>query len=157
VKLALVAAIAHGRVIGSGGSLPWSIPEDLRRFRRLTTGHTVLMGRKTYESIGKPLAQRRNVVLSSQPLPGIETYRSLESALQALAAEERVFVIGGGQVYEQLLARADELYLTLVDRSVPGETTFPPFEHLLETGFIEVFREEHPGFTFVDYVRRSDS
>jgi dihydrofolate reductase len=153
VRLALIAAIARNRVIGRAGALPWHIPEDLRRFKRLTTGRTVLMGRKTYASIGGPLPHRRNVVISSEVLPGVESYRHLEPALAAVENDEQVFVIGGGRLYEALLDRADELFLTLLDDDVEGDTFFPPFEDLLATRFRETSREVHPGFTFVNYVR----
>jgi len=153
VKLAIIAAVGRNRAIGSRGTLPWHISEDLKRFKRLTTGYAVLMGRKTWESIGRPLPGRRNVVLSSSPLAGVETYASAADALRALATTERVFVIGGGNVYAQFLERADELYLTLVDRDVEADTFFPPYEHLLGTVFREVAREPHGEFAFVDYVR----
>jgi len=151
VKLAIIVAVARNRVIGKGGKLPWHISEDLRRFKRLTTGHAVLMGRKTFESIGRPLPNRRNVVISSTPQAGAETYRSISEALEALQNQEKVFVIGGGQLYARLLDSADELYLTLVDRDVEGDTFFPLYEHLLGTKFREVGREEHEGYAFVDY------
>jgi dihydrofolate reductase len=151
--LAIIAALDHRRAIGKDGKLPWHIPEDLKRFKRLTTGHAVLMGRRTWESLGRPLPGRRNVVLSSSPVPGIESYASIEESLRALASAERVFVIGGGNVYAQLIDRADELYLTLVDRNVEADAFFPPYEHLLGTVFREAARERHPEFEFVDYVR----
>jgi len=153
VILAIIAAIAHNRVIGNAGVLPWHISEDLKRFKRLTTGHAVLMGRRTFDSIGKPLPNRRNVVLSSKPITGVESYSSLEAALEALRDEDRVFVIGGGQVYAHLLNRADELYLTLLARDAQGDTYFPQYEALLARSFRLVLREQHKGFVFVDYVR----
>ncbi len=155
MKLAIIAAIGKNRVIGSGGKLPWHVSEDLKRFKRLTTGHTVLMGRKTFESIGKPLVNRRNVVISSKPIPNVETYPSIEAALKALANEEAVFVVGGGKIYSQLLAKADELYLTLVETTVEGDTFFPPYEHLLGTTFTLTREEQHIGYTFRDYRRVS--
>ncbi len=153
MKLAVIAALGHHRAIGRDGKLPWHIPEDMKRFRRLTTGHAVLMGRRTWESLGRPLPGRRNVVLSSSPVPGIESYASIEESLRALETAEKVFVIGGGNVYGQLIERADELYLTLVDRDVEADAFFPPYEHLLGTVFREAAREHHPEFEFVDYVR----
>jgi dihydrofolate reductase len=153
VKLAIIAALGHRRAIGRNGKLPWHIPEDLKRFKHLTTGHAVLMGRETWQSLGRPLPGRRNVVLSSSPVPGVECYTSIEDALRALASVERVFVIGGGKVYAQLLGRADELCLTIVDSEVEADTYFPPYEHLLGTVFRETARERHTGFEFVDYVR----
>jgi dihydrofolate reductase len=157
MTLALIAAVARNRVIGQNGSLPWRIPEDLRRFKQLTIGHAVLMGRRTYESIGRPLPDRRNVVLSSRPVQGVEHYQTFEEALEALRNEPIVFVIGGASLYTRLLESADELYLTLVDQSPEGDTVFPPYEHLLGTRFTLVLREKHEGFEFLDYKRSSSS
>lgn len=155
MKLAIIAAVAANRVIGKDGQVPWHLPVDLKRFKRITIGHPVLMGRKSWESLGKPLPGRRNVVLSSAPVKGVEWHATIDEALAALAGEERVFVIGGGVLFAQMLGRADEMYLTLVHRSVEGDVLFPPYEHLLGTEFIETFRESHDEFDFVDYVRRA--
>ncbi|HSQ73996.1 MAG TPA: dihydrofolate reductase [Bacteroidota bacterium] len=154
MKLAIIAAIARNRAIGAGGTLPWHLSDDLKRFKRLTTGHAVLMGRKTFVSLGRPLPNRRNVVLSRSPVPGVETYPSVSAALNALAEEEWVFVIGGGDVYRQLLDRADRLYLTRVDRDVEADTYFPEYEHLLSTVYTLVASEQREGYRFEDYVRR---
>ncbi len=153
MKLVIIAAIGRNRVIGKDGKLPWHIAEDLKRFKRLTTGHTVLMGRKTFESLGKPLSNRRNVVLTSQQLADAETYPTLAQALQALEKEEKVFVIGGGEIFAQLVEHTDEMYLTLVDQTFEGDTFFPPYEHLIGTRYKLVAREEHEGFAFEDYQR----
>ena len=153
MTLAIIAAVGHNRAIGRDGKLPWHIPEDMKRFKRLTTGNALLMGRGTWQSLGRPLPGRRNVVLSSSPVEGVETYASIDESLRALSSAEKVFVIGGGSVYAQLLDRADLLYLTLVDRDVEADTFFPPYEHLLGTLFREVAREHHTEFEFVDYVR----
>lgn len=154
MKLAIIAAVARNRVIGMDGKLPWHIPEDLKRFKRLTTGHTVLMGRRTWESLGKPLSNRRNVVITSRTIPAVESFPSVDDALEALALVDLVFVIGGERVYAQVLGRADVLHLTLVHRDVEGDAHFPPYEHLLGTEFVLAFKEEHEGYTFVDYERR---
>lgn len=153
MKLIIIAALTRNRVIGKDGKLPWHISEDLKRFKRLTIGHTVLMGRKTFESLGKPLPNRRNVVLTSRPIPDVETYPTLAQALQALETEEKVFVIGGGEIFAQLIDHADELFLTLVDKEVEGDTFFPPYAHLVGTRYRLVSREEHEGFVFEDYVK----
>lgn len=153
MKLAIIAAIGNNRVIGSNGKLPWHIPDDLKRFKRLTTGHAVLMGRRTYKSIGKPLPNRRNVVVSSRDIEGVECYPSVDIALDRLRDESMVFVIGGAQLYRQFLDRADYLYLTLVDQEVAGDTFFPEYSHLLESEFHETFREQHDGYVFADYER----
>jgi dihydrofolate reductase len=155
VRLALIAAIARNRGIGKDGALPWHLPEDLKRFKRLTMGHTILMGRRTFASIGRALPGRRNVVVTRTEIPGIETYRSIPEALEALSGVERIFGIGGGRLYAALLERADELYLTLIDVDVEADTFFPPYEEILSSRFREAFREEHQGYTYVDYVRNS--
>jgi len=153
VIIAIIAAISRNRGIGKNGTLPWQISEDLRRFKKLTMGHTVVMGRKTWGSLARPLPGRRNVVLSRTPVDGVETYGSLEDALEALHGEERIFIIGGGDVYSQFLTRAHELYLTIVDREVDADTFFPPYEHLLETTFAHISTEPHEGYRFECYRR----
>ena len=155
MKLAIIAAITKNRVIGKDGKLPWHISEDLKRFKRLTTGHAVLMGRKTYESMGKPLVNRRNVVLSSTSIPGVECYQSIPQALDALRDQEMVFAIGGAQLYTLLFDRADFLFLTLLDRDVAGDVFFPDVLRNLDQSFTLTNREEHEGFMFVDYARRA--
>lgn len=153
MKLSIIAALNRDRVIGVGGKLPWHVSEDLKRFKRLTTGHTVLMGRKTYESMGKPLSNRRNVVLTSQKIPGVETYPTIGHALQALQDQEQVFVIGGGELYAQLLDSAQAMYLTIVDQDVKGDTFFPSYEHLIGSTFRLVNSEQCEGYRFEDYER----
>ncbi len=157
MRLAIIAALARNRVIGNQGTLPWHIPEDLKRFKRLTTGHAIVMGRKTFISLGRPLPDRRNVVLTSHPIPDVECYPSTEAALNALTSQERVFVIGGGQIYAQFLDRADEIFLTLLDRDVEGDTYFPPYEDLVARSFRLRGREDHDGYSFLEYVRREAS
>ena len=155
MKLAIIAAVARNRVIGNMGRLPWHIPQDMKRFKQLTTGHAVLMGRKTFESLGRPLPERRNVVITSSTIPGVESYPSIPRALEALAGEDLVFVIGGGKVFAQLLDKTDILHLTIVDQSPPGDAFFPPYEHLLGSQFTLTNREEFPGFAFEDFARTS--
>ena len=153
MKLALIAAIGRNRAIGKDGTMPWHISADLKRFKRITRGHTVLMGRKTWDSLGKPLVDRRNVVITRRSIPGVETYASVDQALYALKGEEVVFVIGGGEVYAQLLPKADMLYLTVVDQEPDADTFFPLYAHLLGTVYTLVASEQHEGYRFEDYVR----
>lgn len=153
MKLVLIAALTKNRVIGRNGAVPWDIPEDMERFKRLTLGHTVLMGRRTYETLSSPLTDRRNVVVTSAQLKGVETYPSIGEALRALENEDVVYVIGGGQIFAELLLSAEELRLTIVDQLLDGDTFFPPYEHLIGSIFKPVFSEKHEGFTFMDYAR----
>ena len=127
MSIHLIAAVARNRVIGRDGGLPWHIPADLKHFKQLTTGHTVVMGRRTYDSIGKPLPNRRNIVVSRSmgaPPPGVEIARSLDAAL-ALASGDECFIIGGAQLYEEALPRAQWLHLTRVEAEVEGDVRFP--------------------------------
>ena len=126
--ISLVAALATNRVIGVAGGMPWRLPLDLKHFKRLTTGHTVIMGRKTWDEVGKPLPGRRNIVITRDPgreFPGAWAVGSLAEALRLAAGDEEVFVIGGGEIYRQALPIADRLYLTQVDAEVSGDTYFP--------------------------------
>lgn len=126
-EVTLVAAMARNRVIGDRGGMPWHLPADLKHFRAVTTGHPVVMGRRTYASIGRALPKRLNIVISrSAPrLPeGVLVAGSLEEAI-GLAGADRVMVIGGGQIYRQALPRADRMELTLIDAVVDGDTRFP--------------------------------
>ena len=125
--LSLVVAMARNRVIGAGGRLPWHLPADLKRFKEITMGRPVIMGRKTFESIGKPLPGRVNIVVTRRrgwSAPGCRAAGTLEEAIAAAGAGE-VFVIGGGELYAAALPRADRLYVTEVDAEVPGDTHFP--------------------------------
>jgi len=162
-EIVLIAAVAEkNRVIGRGRDLPWRIPEDLKRFKRLTLGHPLVMGRKTFESVlhqfGGPLPKRRNVVVSRtmrrSEYPEVEVYGSLADALAALADSPVVFIGGGGTIYEQCLPFADRLELTLVSGDYEGDAFFPPFEHLVGTVFYVAAEEAREGYRFVTYVRK---
>jgi dihydrofolate reductase len=153
VRLALIAAIGRNRAIGKNGTMPWHISGDLKRFKRITRGHTVLMGRKTWDSLGKPLVDRRNVVITRRAIPGVETYDSVDAALEVLKGEDVVFVIGGGEIYTQLLPKADRLHLTVVDQEPDADTFFPEYAHLLGTVYTLMAREDHEGYRFEDYER----
>ena len=151
------------RLIGKGLDLPWRISEDLKRFKRLTMGHPLIMGRRTFDSLvhqfGGPLPGRRIVLLTSKGAypgyPEIETYPSIDAALEALADAERIFIGGGAAVYEQFLPLADRMELTLVEGDYEGDTFFPPFEHLVGDVFEIVEEDRRDGFRFVTYVRKS--
>lgn len=126
--LVLVAAMGRNRVIGIDGRMPWHLPADLAHFKQVTLGHPVVMGRKTFESIGRALPGRRNIVLSRSLVDapkGLEIARSLDRALEMVDAEQAVMVIGGGELYRQALPRAGAMELTLVDAEPEGDTRFP--------------------------------
>jgi dihydrofolate reductase len=158
--LALVVAYARNGVIGRDGDLPWHLPSDMKHFRELTTGGTVVRGRKTYASIPerfRPLPGRRNLVLSRDPsfaAPGAEVCGSLDAALSA--AGDDAFVIGGGTTYAEALPRAGRVWATEIDADVPGDTTFPPLDpaewEAVERG--EAIAENDLTFRIVRYERR---
>jgi len=130
-RVYLVAAVARNGVIGSQGQLPWHLPEDLKHFRKITLGHPVIMGRRTWESLGKPLPGRENVVISRRSgfeAPGASVASSLEAAIALCAGEPAVFVIGGAEIYAAALALADGLVLTEIDAEYPGDTYFPRWD-----------------------------
>lgn len=129
MRITLIVAAARNGVIGQGDALPWRLPEDMKFFKATTMGHHVLMGRKTWESLPKPLPGRTNVVVTRQPefvAAGARVVGSVEAGVElaANAAEDELFVIGGGQIYEQLLPQADRIYLTRVDADVDGDVRF---------------------------------
>jgi dihydrofolate reductase len=131
MPLALIAAIAANGVIGDGNRLPWRLPDDLRHFRELTTGHAVIMGRRTWESLPGPLPGRQNLVVTRDPsyaAAGAEVVSSLDAALAAVRLPAPAFCIGGGELYRAALPRAVTLYLTEIDRDFAGDVTFPPFD-----------------------------
>jgi len=159
--IALIAAVAENNVIGAKNDLPWNIPEDLARFKKLTTGKTVLMGRNTFQSVmkrlGKPLPNRTSAVLTRDPnekFPdGVLTYISLEAALRDFK-EKDLYVIGGGEIYAQTIAHADKLYITHVERSVDGDVYFPKFR-MEDWSLAE--EEKHEGYRFATYERKNQN
>ncbi|MEW5741591.1 MAG: dihydrofolate reductase [Myxococcota bacterium] len=155
LPLALVVAMARNRGIGLAGKLPWHLPEDLKRFKALTLGHALIMGRKTHESIGRPLPGRRNIVVtrSGASFPGCETAGSLLEAMTlARTTDPEPFVIGGAELYAQALPYATRLCITEVDRDVAADTYFPA---LVTAEWQEVRREAiTENVTFTEWARR---
>lgn len=153
--LAIVVAVAENGVIGRDGGLPWHLPEDLKHFRQVTTGHAILMGRRTWASIGRPLPQRRSIVVSGTPgfaPAGAEVAASLDEALRlARETDPEPRVIGGARLYAEALPRATRLFLTRVHRVADGDTRFPPLD-LSE--WREVERRDGEGVTFLTLERR---
>ena len=141
--ISLIAAMSNNRVIGKDNQMPWHLPADLGHFKAITLGKPVIMGRKTYESIGRPLPGRKNIVISrnsSYKVEGCETAVSLEEAIELVNEVEELMIIGGGNIYLQAMPLAEKLYLTFIDLNVDGDTQFPQFDHLKLT---EVKREKH--------------
>lgn len=131
MKIAMIAAMARDRVIGRDNAMPWHLPADLAHFKQVTLGKPILMGRRTFESIGRPLPGRRNLVISRNPdyaPSGVEVFPSVEAALAAVGEVPEVMIIGGGKLYAQLLERTDVLYLTHIDLTVEGDTRFPDYQ-----------------------------
>lgn len=154
-RVVMVAAVARNGVIGKDGDIPWSLPEDLRHFRATTKGHTVVMGRATFESIGHPLPYRTNIVITRQPdwsAPGVLVAHSVEEGLDlARGLEGDVMVIGGGEIYREAMPYATHQVLTEVDLEPEGDTHYPDFPR---DTWLEERREPHDGYTFVWLARR---
>ena len=153
MSIKIIAAMSKNRVIGDSNTLIWHLPEDLKRFRKLTTGNTIVMGRKTYESIGKPLPNRRSIIITRDPdykVEGCEVANSLEDAL--LLSNRDCFIIGGGEIYRQAMDIADRIYLTLIDKEFKGDTSFPKIKDWLEISR-EDFIAEDFGYSFIEYER----
>ena len=163
MTISLVVAASTNNVIGSDGGLPWHLPDDLRHFKRLTTGNPIVMGRKTFESIGRPLPDRRNIVMTRDPdymARGCDVVSSVREALDIEADADEVMIIGGGQVYRDFLPHADRIYLTRVQADVEGDTYFPDID---EAGWRLVSSEPHAAdekhayaFDVMVYERRPD-
>lgn len=150
--LKAIAAMSLNRVIGNGNQIPWHLPDDFKWFKATTTGHIIVMGRKTFESIGKPLPNRETIVLSRSAFshPGVKTLPRLEE-LPNIIGDKQVFICGGAQVYEQALPLCSELLLTMVNREVEGDAFFPRFEDQFE--LVEEIRDT-PEFKILRYRRR---
>lgn len=152
--------MSSNRVIGVNNTLPWYISEDLKHFKSLTTGHTIIMGRKTYESIGRPLPNRRNIVISRNTeasYEGAEVVHSIEDAFSICKNDNEVFVIGGSNIYEQALSLVDYIYITEIKKSFSGDAFFPEINKQM---WIESSRENHITndgleFSFVKYQKNT--
>jgi len=159
MDIIIIAAVAANRVIGCNNRLPWSIPEDLRQFKEKTLGHSLIMGRKTYESLGGPLKGRKNIVISRNKdlhLPGSAVVSDLQQALDLCKGQEKVFIIGGGEIFRLGLSVANTLILSHLEREIAGDITFPDFSGL---GYMEISREHFTAgepFTVITYQRQTD-
>lgn len=160
-KISLISAMAKNRIIGKANKMPWHLPADLKHFKTVTMSKPILMGRKTYQSIGRPLPGRKNVVISRNPnfqAEGCEVVDSIEGALELLKNDAEIMIIGGGFLYSQCINKADKLFLTFIDLEVEGDTQFPDYQHL---ELNEVSREKHLSddkniynYEFVEYQIR---
>jgi dihydrofolate reductase len=149
-----IAAMSENRVIGNAGDMPWNLPEDFKWFKDKTMGGVMIMGRKTFESIGKPLPGRETLVLSrtSSDIPGVKCFTDLDSLLDELQTDKTVWIAGGAEIYRQTLPYCDELFLTRIHRECEGDTFFPEFEDRFE--FNEVIRQ-NDDFTIEHWVARN--
>ncbi len=128
--LSLIAAVSKNNVLGKDNQLIWHLPADLRHFKNITSGHTIIMGRKTFDSIGKPLPNRRNIVVTRQrdfQPEGCEVFNNLQRAIDACIGEEEAFIVGGAEIYKQSMDAADKIYLTRIDKLFEGDAFFPEF------------------------------
>ena len=156
MQISLIAAMGKNRVIGKNNSLPWKLPEDMKRFKELTLGKPVIMGRKTFESIGKPLPNRKNIILTrdkNYKAKECIVVHSKEDALKAAEGNEEIMIIGGEQIFREFLQKADKMYLTFIDEYFEGDTYFPEYNR---DEWKEVQREEHKNdykYTFVNLER----
>lgn len=155
--VSIIVAKSENGVIGRDGKLPWYIPEDLKRFKKLTTGKTVIMGRKTYESLpkeSKPLPDRINIVISKNKNFSAKdciVVDSLEKAIKKSDNNKEIFIIGGGEIYKESLKYSDKIYVTEVEGNFEGDTFFPT----LDSKWKEVNKEEKGGYCFIDYIYQS--
>jgi len=161
MKVSIIAAMSSNRVIGKNAGLPWYLPADLKFFKELTLGHAIVMGRRTYETIGRPLPGRRNVVVTRQTglkFEGIEVVHSLREAMDLLKGETEVFIAGGGEIYRRALDLADRIYLTLIHAEIEGDTWFPEFDEsaweLVERTDRRADEKNRYDYSFLVYERR---
>ncbi|TCK60759.1 dihydrofolate reductase [Seleniivibrio woodruffii] len=154
-ELYLIAAMTKDRVIGSDGKMPWHIPQDLKMFRKITTGNIVVMGRKTYESIGKPLPERENIVLSHTPVEGVTVCGSILEAVRiGELSDKKLFFIGGAEVYGQVINIVSHMLISWINGSHKGDSYFPEIDF---SEWHEADKAYYDDFTMVHYTRRQSS
>ena len=150
----IIVAMDKNRVIGKNNQLPWHISDELKNFKKFTTGNTILMGRKTFESIGRPLPNRNNVVISTslQPTEGIDVCKNIEEGItKAKSYEKDIFIIGGAQIYKQMLPLVEKMYISYIKKEYDGDVFFPEFD---ENEWQIESRQDFPEFELVIYVRK---
>jgi len=154
-ELYLIAAMTKDRVIGSDGKMPWHIPQDLKMFRKITTGNIVVMGRKTYESIGKPLPERENIILSHTPVEGVTVCGSILEAVRiGELSDKKLFFIGGAEVYGQVINIVSHMLISWINGSHKGDSYFPEIDF---SEWHEADKAYYDDFTMVHYTRRKSS
>jgi dihydrofolate reductase len=160
MTVSIVVAISENNAIGKDNKLLWYLPRDLKHFKEITSGHTVIMGRKTYDSVGKPLPNRRNIIITRQQIEiaGCEVVNSIDDALALCKDEAEVFIVGGAEIYKQALSKTDRMYVTIVHETFEGDTYFPEIQ---ENIWKEKEREDHGPdeknslpFSFITYERQ---
>ncbi len=154
MKVSIIAAMSKNRVIGKENRLPWHISDDLKNFKRLTTGNTIIMGRKTFESIGRPLPNRNNIVISASmsSIPGIDVCKTVDEGIaKAKSYGKEIFVIGGAQIYGQMIPFAEKMYISHVKAEHEGDVFFPEFD---KNEWEIERKEDYPEFELVVYVRK---
>jgi dihydrofolate reductase len=158
--VSIVVAISENYAIGKDNQLLWRLPNDLKHFKEITTGHTIIMGRKTYESVGKPLPNRRNIIITRQniDIEGCEVVSSIDASLALCAAEPEVFIVGGAEIYKQALKLTDRIYLTIVHQNFDGDSHFP---EIPANEWKETARKDHEPdikntipYSFITFDRR---
>lgn len=159
-----IVAMSQNRVIGKNNRIPWHLPDDLRYFKKVTSGHSIVMGRKTFESIGRPLPHRENIVISRQrklvSQQGVQLFHSVNEVTQYCSTKgenEEVFVIGGAEIYRTFFPKLHRIYLTLIHHHFDGDTFFPAFEN---ENFSEIWREDHAEplpYSFLVFERKSET
>ncbi|WP_442498170.1 dihydrofolate reductase [Methylobacter sp. sgz302048] len=154
MKISLIVAMASNRVIGINNQLPWHLSADLKRFRQITMGSPIVMGRKTYESIGRPLPGRTNVIISRDPFykqEGCLVFNDIETAIESCGQKfQEIFVIGGSELYKAMLSRADALYVTLINKEFSGDAFFPEIDarHWTEVSREDIDNDPDAGFSY---------
>lgn len=159
--IAIIAAMAQNRVIGNNNTLPWHLPADLKHFKALTTSHPIIMGRKTFDSIGRPLPNRQNIVITRQTnwhAPGVDVANSIEDAISLCKDKQKIFIIGGAQIYQQAFRVANYMHLTIIEGKFSGDAYFPEYP---QNQWMEIKRESHPAdpknktpaHHFIDYQK----
>ncbi len=161
MDISIIVAVDENNGIGKNNQLPWHLPADLKHFKNITTGHPIIMGRKTFDSIGKPLPNRRNIVLTRQKdlkIEGAEVFSSIDEAIEACAGQNEIFIAGGAEIFKQSLQKSTKLYLTIIGHTFDADTWFPEID---QNRWIEVERTEHEPdeknaypYTFINYIKR---